>query len=93
PWKKPHTTLGLFDLIIGSDILYERDHAQMLSELIARHAKPAAEIITTDPGRGVSAAFSRAMLAQGFRIEETRCRFNEADVSPFRGRLISYLRN
>ncbi|MGH8105086.1 MAG: class I SAM-dependent methyltransferase [Arenimonas sp.] len=92
-WKKPHATLGKFDLIIGSDILYERDHAQMLSELIIRHAKPVAEIITTDPGRGVSAAFSRAMLAQGFRIEETRCRFNETDVSPFRGRLISYLRN
>ncbi len=92
-WQKPHTTLGKFDLIIGSDILYERDHAQMLSALIIRHAKPAAEIITTDPGRGVSAAFSRAMLAQGFRIEETRCRFNETDVSPFRGRLISYSRN
>ena len=41
-WNKPHTTLGRFDLIIGSDILYERDHADMLSELIIRHAKPAA---------------------------------------------------
>ncbi len=92
-WKNPHATLGKFDLIIGSDIMYERDHAQMLSQLIERHANPAAEIITTDPGRGVSAAFSRAMLAQGFRIVETRCKFNETDVSPFRGRLISYLRN
>lgn len=92
-WKKPNATLGRFDLIIGSDILYERDHAQMLSDLVIRHAKPTAEIITTDPGRGVSAAFSRAMLAQGFRIEETRCRFNAADISPFRGRLISYLRS
>ena len=77
----------------GSDILYERDHAQMLAELVLRHAKPRAEIITTDPGRGVSAAFSRAMITQGFRVEETRCKFNEADISPFRGRLISYLRN
>ena len=92
-WKIPHATLGRFDLIIGSDILYERDHAQMLTELIIRHAKSVAEIITTDPGRGVSAAFSRAMLAQGFRIEETRCKFNEFDVSPFRGRLISYVRS
>ncbi|MEO6171475.1 MAG: SAM-dependent methyltransferase, partial [Arenimonas sp.] len=92
-WRKPDITLGKFDLIIGSDILYERDHAQMLADLIIRHAKPCAEIITTDPGRGVSAAFSRAMLAQGFRIEEVRCRFNENEVSPFRGKLISYLRN
>lgn len=92
-WNKPHVSLGMFDLIIGSDILYERDHAQMLSELILRHAKPSSEIITTDPGRGVSAAFSRAMLAQGFRIEEIRCKFNETDQSPYRGRLISYLRN
>jgi predicted nicotinamide N-methyase len=91
-WEKPHASLGQFDLIIGSDILYERDHAQLLSELVLRHAKPSAEIITTDPGRGVSSAFSRAMLAQGFRIEETRCRFNETDKPPFRGRLINYLR-
>lgn len=92
-WEKPHTSLGLFDLIIGSDILYERDHAHLLAALIARHAKPSAEIVTTDPGRGVSAAFSRSMLAQGFEIEQTRCRFNSADMPPYRGRLISYKRS
>jgi predicted nicotinamide N-methyase len=91
-WQKPDLNLGQFDLIIGSDILYERDHGVMLAALILRHAKPSAEIITTDPGRGVSASFSRAMLLQGFIIEETRCRFNELDKPPFRGRLMSYVR-
>lgn len=30
PGKTAHATLGQFDLIIGSDILYERDHAQIV---------------------------------------------------------------
>ena len=31
PWAVPDDTLGKFDLIIGSDILYERDHATQIA--------------------------------------------------------------
>lgn len=92
-WEIPDQTLGRFDLIIGSDILYEQGHAAMLSAMLVRHAQPTAEILVTDPGRGNSAAFSRAMLAQGYAVEERRSRFEEQDREPFRGRLLHYRRS
>ena len=91
-WEIPDLTLGRFDLIIGSDILYESGHANLLAAMIERHALPDAEILITDPGRGNSAAFTRAVAGQGFVVSELRSRFDIADVAPFRGRLLSYRR-
>lgn len=92
PWAVPDDTLGRFDLIIGSDILYERDHAAQIAAVMQRHAHPDAELLVTDPGRGNSGPFTRAMVAQGYTVTEQRSRFNEKDVAPFRGRLLSYRR-
>ena len=41
-WSLPQPGLGHFDLIIGSDVLYERGHAEQLSSLLSRHARPEA---------------------------------------------------
>lgn len=38
-WEDEESGLGEFDLIIGSDLLYERGHAESLSRFIDRHAK------------------------------------------------------
>ena len=92
PWAVPDNNLGMFDLIIGSDILYERDHAAQIAAMMLRHANPDAELLVTDPGRGNSAPFTRAMQAQGYEVTEQRSRFNEKDIEPFRGRLLSYRR-
>ncbi len=92
PWAAPDPTLGRFDLIVGSDILYERDHAALLSQLLLRHARSCVEVLITDPGRGNSGPFTRALLAQGYTVSEQRSRFDERDVAPFRGRLLSYRR-
>ena len=93
PWSTPDTTLGSFDLIIGSDILYERDHAGQIAAMMLRHARPTAELLITDPGRGNSGPFTRAMAAQGYAVTEQRSRFDEKDLPPFRGRLLSYRRD
>jgi predicted nicotinamide N-methyase len=91
-WSVPDETLGRFDLIIGSDILYERDHAEQLATLMARHALPDAEVLVTDPGRGNSAPFTRALEEQGYAVTEKRSPMNGEDAPPFRGRLLSYSR-
>lgn len=91
-WDVPNQTLGRFDLIIGSDILYERDHAERLSALLPLHAQPVSEVLITDPGRGNSAPFTRALLGQGYTLSELRCRMDADDRPPFRGRLLSYAR-
>jgi predicted nicotinamide N-methyase len=91
-WERPDETLGLFDLIIGSDVLYERGHARLLAALVQRHGQPKMEVLITDPGRGNSGAFSRLMSALGFVSTEQRLRFKDEDTPPFRGRLLRYLR-
>lgn len=93
PWAVPDDTLGHFDLIIGSDILYERDHAALLAALVQRHALPHSEVVIADPGRGNGGAFGKAMHLLGYTTSERRCRFKPADVAPFRGRLLYYRRD
>ncbi len=92
PWEIPDDTLGRFDLIIGSDILYERGHAGLIADLLRRHAQPDVEVLITDPGRGNSSSFTRALAGEGYAVHEQRSRLDETDLPPFRGRLLSYRR-
>lgn len=91
-WAIVDSLLGRFDLIIGSDVLYERDHAPLLAALIERHAGRTCEVVITDPGRNNSAAFTRALAGQGYDVNECRSRMNVADLPPYRGRLLRYTR-
>jgi predicted nicotinamide N-methyase len=62
---------GGFDLIIGSDVLYERDEPGHLGAFVLRHALPRAEVLIVDPNRGNRAAFTRRMEAGGFTLVQT----------------------
>ena len=91
-WEIPDPALGRFDLIIGSDILYERGHAALLAQSIQRHAAARCEILISDPGRGNANDLSRLLLAQGYVVTEQRRRFEATENAPFRGRLLHYAR-
>ena len=65
-WKKLDDTLGRFDLIIGSDLLYERNQAKLLSEFINFHASETCEIIIIDPKRGQHSKFMKLMIDLGY---------------------------
>lgn len=69
-WGEQTADLGRFDVIIGSDILYERGQAELLAKLIHRHSAPCAEVWISCPGRGYVGRFNRALHAQGFDITE-----------------------
>lgn len=79
---------GRFDLIIGSDVLYERDEPGHLSSFIQRHARATAEVLIVDPDRGNRTAFNRRMAALGFGLVDTRL----DDDAEYRGRLLHYRR-
>ena len=92
PWIEENPGLGRFDLLLGGDVLYERDHVPLLAGFLQRHAAPVAEILITDPGRGHANALGRALASQGFSVTEERLRFGVEDAPPYRGRLLRYRR-
>ncbi|MFZ4552216.1 MAG: class I SAM-dependent methyltransferase [Aquabacterium sp.] len=83
---------GRFDLIMGSDVLYERDVDGHLAGFIARHAMPCAEVLIVDPNRGNRSPFIKRMSALGFSLTESTLDTPEADGLPYRGRLLRFLR-
>jgi predicted nicotinamide N-methyase len=91
-WEVPLPTLGQFDTIIASDVLYERGQAEALDALVQRHARPDAEVVVTDPGRGNSARFIRLLGERGFEVEQIRCPMDDDDAPPHRGRLLHFRR-
>ena len=82
---------GQFDLIIGSDLLYEPDDSGSLADFIARHAAPGALVWLVDPNRGNRPAFNRRMRALGFRLHEDLIA-TPATLSSaaYKGRLLAY---
>lgn len=82
---------GRFDLVIGSDVLYERDDHGALAHFIARHTQPNAEVWIVDPNRGNRAPFNRHMAVLGFRLHEERLdRLATATLAAYKGRLLVY---
>ncbi len=57
---------GGFDLIIGSDLLYERSQPEQLAAFVQPHASPQAEVLIVDPNRGNRSAFHAGMAQLGF---------------------------
>lgn len=92
-WTDAVTDLGKFDLIIGSDLLYERDHAQILSEFIEQHAKPKCEVILTDPGRGQTGRFTTQMQELGYVMEKLKPENTDDYLTePYKGSILIYRR-
>lgn len=84
---------GLFDLVMGSDLLYERDEGGTLARFIALHAAPAAQVWIIDPDRGNRNAFTRNMAQHGFSLHEERLHTAaSADVPAYKGRMLVYAR-
>jgi predicted nicotinamide N-methyase len=90
-WDHGSTGLGEFDLIIGSDLLYERGQAELLASFVDLHARPDCEVILVDPGRGQLARFGRLMEAHGYAdVQHKPSRVVEGE--PSRGQTHSYVR-
>lgn len=91
-WGRSVSAMGEFDLIIGSDVLYERSHPEQLAAFLQLHAAARAEVLIIDPNRSNRRAFHRAMALLGFDLTETMLDAPLDDGSPYRGRLLHYRR-
>jgi predicted nicotinamide N-methyase len=89
----PRAVHGAFELVIGSDLLYERDENGDLASFIERHCAPSCEVWIVDPDRSNRSAFSRRMAGAGFALREERLdALALLDVPAYKGRLLIYSR-
>ena len=85
---------GVFDLIMGSDILYERDDEGTLASFIQAHAASRSEIWVVDPNRGNRAAFHKQMARLGFaRHEQVLDQPAHGHMAAYKGRMLTYTRS
>jgi predicted nicotinamide N-methyase len=91
-WGRVNKGLGAFDLLIASDVLYERSHPAQLSGFIQEHAAEGAEVLIVDPNRGNRSAFHKDMANMGFGVTEIMLNEPLKDLSAYRGRLLHYTR-
>ncbi len=90
---RPAPVRGEYNLLVGSDLLYDRDASSALAGFIGRHAKAHAEVWIIDPDRDNRPAFNRGMAALGFdRREERLDRVASPGVLAYKGRLLLYRR-
>jgi predicted nicotinamide N-methyase len=90
-WSRPNPGLGRFDIMIGSDLLYERGQPEALSQFIARHSEANVEVLIVDPGRGNQASFTRKMGALGYAHTVRPVRWRP-DGAAFKGNVHGYCR-
>ncbi|MGM0518947.1 MAG: class I SAM-dependent methyltransferase [Campylobacterota bacterium] len=83
--------LGKFDLIIGSDLLYESNHITLLSKFINSHAKDKCEVIIVDPGRKMQSKFGKIMETYGFTSSAHIPDTHYLD-EPYKGKIFKYIR-
>ena len=92
-WTRSNPTLGVFDLIIGSDVLYEPDHPRQLAGFIGLHTAGPGEVLIVDPNRGNRRDFIRRMDHLGFALIESSLDTVASDGTSFRGRLLHFTRH
>lgn len=92
-WADKTDGLGLFDLIIGSDLLYEDQHIKLLADFVQRHAKTKCEIIIVDPGRGRKNKLGILLEGCGFDYTQLIAQHVDYLDQPFKGRILKFWRD
>ncbi|MFQ3324540.1 MAG: putative nicotinamide N-methyase [Pseudomonadales bacterium] len=91
-WSVSDYELGLFDLIIGSDLLYEEEHIELLANFIERHAQPSCEVILVDPGRGRKNKLTAKMIEFGFSSSHSKPAHTDYLEKEFKGHILTFIR-
>ena len=67
-WRRMPTDLGRFDVVIGSDVLYERAYGKLVARAIDVTLKRSGEAIIADPGRIAAEEFIRDAAERGLQL-------------------------
>ena len=88
----PDRHFGRFDLIIGSDLLYETQHARFLAQFIQRLSKPRCEVLLIDANRGHFGKFKFRMQQLGFDCSQLDGILPVTDPGKYQGKIYRFFR-
>lgn len=91
-WADGNDSLGRFDLIIGSDLLYEDQHIELLSDFIREHSNPVCEVIIVDPGRGRKNKLAKNLLELGYISAFSKPENTDYLEDNFKGHILKFVR-
>lgn len=77
-WRHLPLDLGTFDLVFASDVLYEREYAELLPVLLRGLLAPTGVALIADPGRVAAPVFVEACAEHGLVIQNKETRPFEA---------------
>jgi predicted nicotinamide N-methyase len=77
-WRHLPVDLGTFDLVFASDVLYEKEYAELLPLLLRGLLAPGGMALVADPGRVAAPVFVEACATHGLEIRQKETRPFEA---------------
>jgi predicted nicotinamide N-methyase len=77
-WRHLPVDLGTFDLVFASDVLYEKEYAELLPVLLRGLLAPGGIALIADPGRVAAPVFVDACAEHGLVIRQKETRPFEA---------------
>jgi len=91
-FEKENKTLGKYDLIIASDILYQPHQAQFVANFISSHSNHDGKVILVDPGRENRSKFTAHMKALGYSHQFKNFNQTVAAGVKCKGQILHYAR-
>jgi predicted nicotinamide N-methyase len=82
-WREDKQDIGQFDIVMGSDVLYENKHASEVARGLIRFLKPGGKILLSDPGRNYLQPFLEAMKKEGYTEESELIAIDGKEVFVF----------
>lgn len=80
-WRRLPPDLGRYDLVVASDVLYERPYARLVAQAIARTLSTRGRALVADPGRTAMPEFLQACAGEGLGVlDRTRTPFVEGPI-------------
>jgi predicted nicotinamide N-methyase len=69
-WRHLPDDLGMFDLVFASDVLYEKEYAELLPVILQRVLAREGIALIADPGRVAAPMFVEACAANGLTVRQ-----------------------
>lgn len=79
-WREDSGDVGQFDVVMGSDILYEAKHAREVALGLLKFLKPGGTILLSDPGRNYLQKFIDAINQEGLHEDITTIAINGKEI-------------